>query len=328
MPHDAVSSPGPGPCKVTAVIVTYNRLSMLKTVIGHTLAQNFSSVVVVNNASPDGTRSWLADQTDPRLHILNETINLGGAGGFARGMDYAVHKTDCEWIVCFDDDAWPQAGALSQFQSLSLSPETGGVAAAVYFPDGTVCDMNRPGLSPFRKIGNIIRLLRDRKKTFAIDPAAYEKDEMLPVDYASFVGFFVRSELVRGHLGLPQADLFVYADDTLYTWKLRCLGWKINFAPKIRFYHDCSTTVNFENNQWKIYYIIRNRIIFYKKISGFLFIPFSLLLLLGTFKMYLRNRKMRHIHELVLAAIWDGFRQDTTRNHAEIMNIAGVKILF
>ncbi|NVN03880.1 MULTISPECIES: glycosyltransferase [Asaia] len=324
MSLNSASSTGQGPCKVTAVIVTYNRLSMLKTVIKHTLAQNFSSVVVVNNASPDGTRGWLAGQTDPRLHILNETINLGGAGGFARGMDYAARQTDCEWIVCFDDDAWPQPGALGQFQSLSLSSETGGVAAAVYFPDDTVCDMNRPGLSPFRKIGSIIRLIRDRKKTFAIDLAAYEKDELQPVDYASFVGFFVRAGLVRGSLGLPQKDLFVYADDTLYTWKLRSLGWKIKFAPGIRFYHDCSTTVDFSRNHWKMYYIIRNRIIFYRKISGILFFPFSMLLVFGVFRLYLKNRNIRNVRRLVLTAMWDGFLQNTERNHESVVSISEI----
>ncbi|GAN68215.1 glycosyltransferase [Acetobacter orleanensis] len=311
------------PCRVTAVIVTCNRLSMLKTVLDHTLAQNFSAVVVVNNASQDGTRDWLETQTDPRLHCLHEPINSGGAGGFARGMDYAAHQTGCDWLVCFDDDAWPQPGALNLFQSLPLPPSVGAVAAAVYFPSGAVCDMNRPGINPFASIGKFFQLVKSRKRTFAIDPAAYQQSKAVPVDYASFVGFFVRADLVRGPLGLPQKDLFIYADDTLYAWKLRCLGQKILFVPGIRFTHDCKTTVSFARNRWKIYYIVRNRILFYKKIAGWLFAPFAPLLLLSVLKLYCKNRHTPHIRALILAGLRDGLRSDTSRTHTNIMALSG-----
>lgn len=319
MPLEAPPIPPQNLRKTAAVIVTCNRLTMLKTVLKHTLAQNFTAIVVVNNASQDSTKEWLENLTDTRLHCLHETVNSGGAGGFARGMDYAAHKTDCEWIVCFDDDAWPQTNALNNFQSLSLSSSVGGVAAAVYFPNGTVCDMNRPGLNPFKKIQSITRLLKEHKNTFAIDPAAYKENKLLPVDYSSFVGFFVRSELVRGSLGLPQTDLFIYADDSLYTWKLRCLGWQIVFVPNIRFYHDCSTTADFTHNQWKLYYLTRNRIIFYNRIAGWLFPLFTPLLLLSIFKLYWKNRIIPRIHKIILTAIKDGFRRDTTRKHQDII---------
>lgn len=311
-------------CKVAAVIVTYNRLNMLKTVLTNTLAQNFSSVIVVNNASNDGTREWLQTQMDQRLHFLHEAVNGGGAGGFARGMDYAACETDCEWIVCFDDDAWPQPEALSNFQSRCFPPDVGGVAAAVYYPNGTICDMNRPGLNPFKKIEGIVSFLKKHKLTFAIDLADYEGTKSKSVDYASFVGFFVRSRLVRGSLGLPQTDLFVYADDTLYTWKLRCLGYKILFVPDIRFHHDCSTTSSFERNRWKLYYIIRNRIIFYNKISGKIFPLFGFFLLLSILKLGWSNRKTPNIQVIVFTAVRDGFLQDTTRSHRDIMALAGM----
>lgn len=310
-------------CRVTAVIVTCNRLAMLKTVLAHTLAQNFAAVVVVNNASQDGTQAWLETQTDSRLHCLHETANSGGAGGFARGMDYAAHQTGCDWLVCFDDDAWPQPGALRLFQSLPLPPSVGGVAAAVYFPNGAVCDMNRPGLNPFASAAKFFRLLTSRKRTFAIAPESYRHSKPVQVDYASFVGFFVRAELVRGPLGLPQKELFIYADDTLYTWKLRCLGQKILFVPAIRFTHDCTTTVSFTRNRWKIYYIVRNRILFYKKIAGWLFAPFAPLLLLSVLKLYWKNRGTPHIRTLMLAGLRDGLRNDTSRTHGSIMALSG-----
>ena len=49
--------------KIIAVVVTYNRLELLKRNISF-LKQNkpLSAIVVVNNGSTDGTSEWLASQ--------------------------------------------------------------------------------------------------------------------------------------------------------------------------------------------------------------------------------------------------------------------------
>ena len=72
---------------IIAVVVTYNRMELLKRNI-RCLQQNkpISSIVIVNNGSTDGTTEWLAAQEG--LTIINQT-NVGGAGGFYTGIQYA-----------------------------------------------------------------------------------------------------------------------------------------------------------------------------------------------------------------------------------------------
>ncbi len=55
---------------IIAVVVTYNRLDLLKKNI-YCLQQNkpISSIVVVNNGSTDGTAEWLKGQTGLSLFI-------------------------------------------------------------------------------------------------------------------------------------------------------------------------------------------------------------------------------------------------------------------
>ena len=64
--------------KIIAVVVTYNRLSLLKRNLD-CLRQNkpLSSIIVVNNGSTDGTAEWLAEQQD--VMVLTQA-NVGGAG--------------------------------------------------------------------------------------------------------------------------------------------------------------------------------------------------------------------------------------------------------
>ena len=67
--------------KITAVVVTYNRLEKLKKVIESVRSQTASllQILVVNNGSTDGSREWLESQND--IYLINQG-NLGGAGGF------------------------------------------------------------------------------------------------------------------------------------------------------------------------------------------------------------------------------------------------------
>ena len=91
--------------KITAVVVTYNRLEKLKKVIESVRSQTASllQILVVNNGSTDGSREWLESQND--IYLINQG-NLGGAGGFNTGMKQAVlNGTDYVWIM--DDDVYP-----------------------------------------------------------------------------------------------------------------------------------------------------------------------------------------------------------------------------
>ena len=75
--------------KVGIVVVTYNRLSLLKEVIESLRVQSYRDyqIVVVNNGSTDETPLWLEKQKD----IITITQdNLGGAGGFHTGMKYVA----------------------------------------------------------------------------------------------------------------------------------------------------------------------------------------------------------------------------------------------
>ena len=77
---------------VTAVVVTYNRLPLLRRCLAALQAQTAQGlrVLVVDNASADGTAEYLKTLAMPGLVCRILTENLGGAGGFAYGMQAAA----------------------------------------------------------------------------------------------------------------------------------------------------------------------------------------------------------------------------------------------
>lgn len=238
-------------------------------------------MVVVDNASTDGTGAWLSTLGDPRITRLTLPDNRGGAGGFEAGMAHLAAGEDPDWILLLDDDAWPEEDALARFADLvpALPAGTGAVAAAVFLPDGRIAEMNRPGHNPFwhpRLIG--ATLTRGNRAGFKLPDAAYAPDApAVGIDNASFVGYFVARAGWR-KAGLPEGGLFIYGDDVLYSLRLRRAGLGIIFAPALRFTHDCgSMDAQFVYRPlWKIYYHCRNGVSIARMAAGPLVFPLAL----------------------------------------------------
>ena len=304
---------------LTAVIVTHNRCQKLQHTLAATLAQPFSAIIVVDNASTDGTRAWLAGQHDPRLHLILSEQNSGGAGGFAQGMIAALNYAP-DWLVCYDDDAYPAPDALQQFTALDLG-NTDSAAAAVYYPDGRLCEMNRPSYNPFWHPRKLLRtalgVFTGRARgAFHVTDSAYQGAEALPIDSSSFVGFFVRADWVR-HLPLPEPGLFIYGDDVLYTLNLTKHGARHRFLPTVRFIHDCSTFQTARRGYhplWKAYFTYRNGLLIYRMAAGVWFYPVALLKALLWLAAVRHYRNKRRYLRLWWQAVRDGIRQDLSRD--------------
>lgn len=307
-----------------AVIVTFNRLDKLKQTIANTLDEDVQRVIVVNNASTDGTGPWLDSLTDPRLMVIHLPKNVGGAGGFHVGFRAVTELPNADWLVCYDDDAFPQVGAFSRFKSLGLPEEVAGIAAAVYLPSGEIAEMNRPSINPFSSLISILSTAIKGRMGFHVTDEAYQS-EQVEIDASSFVGCFVRVDAVKGCLGLPRSELFIYADDIIYTLEIGACGLKHLFVPSVKFTHDCATLVDQKaiyKPLWRAYYTYRNGLEMYRKVAG-LFFPLIVLMKVPTWllkaKYYDNPACFRRV---ALTAIKDGLQRDYTRRHEDVLQLS------
>lgn len=316
--------------KLVAVVVTHNRLAKLQVTVARLLASphdELAALLVVDNASSDGTAAWLSGLTDPRLHILRHETNLGGAGGFETGMRRAMADLAPDWVLVMDDDARPEAGALAAFHAQDRTSHEAW-AAAVRHPDGRICDINRPSINPFWNRAAFLRTAGGGgREGFHLMPADYEGTALREVDAASFVGLFISAAAI-GRVGYPDGRLFVYGDDVLYTLGLRAAGGRIAFDPGLRFEHDFST-INAEDRRfrplWKSYYHYRNLLIVYHRAAGWLFWPALLVVLpkwLSKVRYHGGDRPM--FLRLLGRAVRDGLTGRTGVDHSHILALAGV----
>lgn len=305
-----------------AVIVTFNRLEKLKETVARTVEEPFSSIIIVNNASTDGTAGWLDSLNDDRLIVKHLKKNTGGAGGFHHGFKAVVNETDAKWLVCFDDDAHPEEGTVEQFSKMTLREDVASIAAAVYLPNGEISEMNRPRYNPFWHFLHFLKTALHGKSGFYVSDDDYISKQCIPVDASTFVGYFIRCSHVVGAMGLPRSELFIYADDLIYSMQARQNGFRHLFCPRLRFIHDCDTLTEQKDiytPYWKIYYTYRNRIEMYRQGFGVFFYPMVRLQFRKWKKMEKHYDRSELFQRLLMLAYTDAMKQDFTRAHEEIL---------
>lgn len=190
--------------KVGIVVVTYNRLKLLKEVIDSLRAQTYQNhqIVVINNGSTDGTPEWLAEQAD--LKVITQG-NLGGAGGFHTGMKWVAENAfDLCWVM--DDDVVCHLDALQELVSAyDAKPGIGFVCSKVVGIDGSPMNTpvvdNRPTANGYAYFCDLI----DR--------------QMIKVMASTFVSVLLSTDVIR-EVGLPIKEFFIWGDDTEYTHRV------------------------------------------------------------------------------------------------------------
>ncbi|MGB3299632.1 MAG: glycosyltransferase family 2 protein [Phormidesmis sp.] len=110
------------------VITTYNRLALLKRAIHSALSQTLpAQIVVVDNASTDGTQAYveslgdsLSEELRQRVIYVRNATNTNHSGAVNAGVEAASG----EWIKLLDDDDYLADGCIEAIaQAIQLRPE-------------------------------------------------------------------------------------------------------------------------------------------------------------------------------------------------------------
>lgn len=233
---------------IIAVVVTYNRRELLKRNIACLrLNTPVSSIVVVNNGSTDGTGAWLDEQED--LTVIYQE-NVGGSGGFYRGIQYA-YQAGADWIWCMDDDVFPRPDCMEYLLPYTHEPGVGILA-------------------PRRLMAGQI-FTNDFQKVNLSNPFASMYQQKLkkqvvngPVDICgtAFEGLCISRKAVA-EIGLPNKELFIFCDDTDYCLRAVLAGFRILYIPsalmdKEKFFSNDNWEERSRKKKWKRFYQVRN----------------------------------------------------------------------
>jgi rhamnopyranosyl-N-acetylglucosaminyl-diphospho-decaprenol beta-1,3/1,4-galactofuranosyltransferase len=251
--------------RIAAVVVTYNRLEMLQRLV-KVLADvpELDEVLVVDNASTDGTGDWLDGLDAPEVHGRTLDHNGGGAGGFSEGLRWAVERgADLIWLM--DDDGTPQPGCLERLLEHEGELDFWGpVVVDETDPERLVFPIRLPGRT------RVVHRMADVRR------AASEgmiRDIVIP-----FNGVLVTRELV-GRIGLPRAEFFIWGDDHEYRLRAERAGARIATVVDAWVHHPAvgalgtpmafgRTTYNHTPSDLKHYCMARNNLVNLREYGG------------------------------------------------------------
>lgn len=231
----------------SVVIPTWNGRQHLPACLAALLAQTqpVDEIIVVDNASTDGTAALLRDHY-PQVVVITNRRNEG----FATATNQGILAARGEIIIALNDDTAPAPMALAALvEPFNDDPHLGACAATLVFADrpGRV---NAAGLT----VGSDF---------VALDAALGQTVDQLPPHpwpvFGPSGGAAAYRRAALDDVGLFDGRFFAYLEDVDLAWRLRLRGWSSLAVSAARVVHHYSATAG-SDSPFKRYHLARNRI--------------------------------------------------------------------
>lgn len=231
---------------VSVVIVTYNGRALLATCLSALFSGTRlpDEVIVVDNASTDGTARWLAD-TYPSIRVLPCVANLGFASANNRGI--AASRGSAVLTLNNDTQVHPEMLARLMAVFDHASAAVGAVMSTLVFADrpsviaSSGLETSANGVVRDRRVGEEVRT----------DSTPY------PI-FGPSAGAALYRRAALDDVGVFDPAFFMYLEDADLAWRLRLRRWETLSVPDAVVRHAVSASAGYGSPR-KAYYLARNR---------------------------------------------------------------------
>lgn len=235
--------------RVGCFICNYNKRDYVVGCVESLLSQTYRDIdiYVIDNASTDRSVESLENKFGDLINILVNEENLGGSGGFNRGLRTALEES-YEYAVLIDNDVVLDQDAIGNMLSYMETHSDVGILGA------KILQMQNPDI--IQDIGGSItdRLLMHGNYYGAQDEGL---PEYLESDYISTCTAMARMSAVK-EFGIMPEDNFIYWDDVEWSKKCQLAGYKTVAIGNAKVWHNHSITGKVSS--FVKYYITRNRL--------------------------------------------------------------------
>ena len=221
--------------EVAAVVVNYNTCDHLLACLRSLRVDGLARVVVVDNASVDGSGEALR-QSDPDAVFLPMTSNLGYGSATNRG----VAAVDADYVLILNPDTVVEPGTTKALAAaLDRDPGLAVVGPRMEEPDGSLypsarCFPNLLDATGHAFLGLVLPSNRYTRRYRMLD---WDHSGPGEVDWVSGACLLARRSALQAVGGFDEA-YFMYAEDVDLCWRLGRAGWRVGYEPGGRVMHS------------------------------------------------------------------------------------------
>lgn len=239
-----------------AIVVTFNRKELLLEAIASLMNQTVppSKIILIDNHSTDGTQAMLKEKqllTNPLIDYRYLDRNIGGAGGFARGMQIVKANPDLDWVSLSDDDAIFEQDYFEKLITYQeRHPERQILTGSVFVEDGRLQADQRNRFKSWSTF-----------QTKAVPASEYAGN--FEFDQYTFCGVFMSTAVLR-QTGVADAGFFIWWDDCEYAVRTARLSKPVNVSAARLIHKTALPSLDLKTKfipDWRLYYGLRNRFI-------------------------------------------------------------------
>lgn len=256
MTTSPASEPYPKPAKqprISIVVVTYNglkdTLACMKSLEG--LTYKNVRVILVDQNSVDGTPAAIKARF-PWVHLIENPVNDGFTGGNNLGMRAAL-ADGADYVFLLNNDTEVEPQLLEKLVEPMEADKSIGIIGPLmlYFSDPNRiwwCGSN------MTRLGRVVLLLENQ--------LADNLDlRMRETGYVCGCGMLIRRK-VLDTVGLLDDRFFIYYEEADLCARTRRAGWKLMCLPSARLWHKVSQVIKAIGNDFGLYHMSRNRVLY------------------------------------------------------------------
>jgi GT2 family glycosyltransferase len=236
--------------RVIVLILSYNGKYLLEEAISSYLENDYGNfeVVVVDNGSRDGTAEFV-NKKFPDVEVLRTEKNLGYAGGFNLGLDFAFNGRNGDYALVSNNDVKADSRMISELLRVAETDrQIGFVTGKVYYY-GRINVLQTVGMRE-----DPVRWRGDHIGNGEVDRGQY--DEVCERCFADDVFTLVRRRLYAD-IGGYDPMFFLQSEETDWQARAKKLGYRIMYTPHAKLWHKAGMTIG-RDSALKAYYDARN----------------------------------------------------------------------
>ncbi len=223
---------------ISTIIVNHNAGDFLRRCIDSLLACQLElEIIVVDNASTDGSALDLAAQTPVKL------ISNGANLGFAAACNIGARLASAPYLLFINPDCWVEPTSLERLlQALRGTGQVGMVGGLLVNPDGSEQAGSRRAIpTPWRAFVRAFGLAHfaDRWPRLFSDFCLHKQplpDHPVEMEAVSGACMMVSRQAMRD-VGEWDEGYFLHCEDLDWCMRFRQRGWQILFVPSARITH-------------------------------------------------------------------------------------------